>query len=111
MATFDKINLGISEPENFCGAGFVLNKEASIDFIFSDEPNYKIILKKGSKVIIIQFKIRITNWNELLDNAYSQAQKCLDILAISKRYFHSLPIAQNDNLLWTRENTETTIRL
>lgn len=110
MASFGKIDLGVSRSEILCGAGFALNKPASCD-LNTDIANGRVIIQKGSSVIIIQYKKKISELEILLDTAYTDAQKALDILAMSKRYFHSLPIAHYEHLLWTKSENEIIVRV
>jgi hypothetical protein len=110
MATFGKIDLGISQPNILCGAGFKLNKPAASDFIFEDS-GFQIILQKDSHVVIVKYEKRFPSLETLLESAYTDAQKGLDILAMSLRYFYSLPIAHYDHLLWTMENAVTKVRV
>jgi hypothetical protein len=99
MATLDNMIL-VSEPLGSVGAAFRLNGLALEDVTTSLDPNWTVEVRKGSKYVVARCTRTVTGYQQLRDEAYSWAQKGLDIVAIRRCGDLSVCEPKNEHITW-----------
>jgi hypothetical protein len=110
MASIDSLPLNVQDQNLAGGAAFKLSKPAAYSLDWQT-PSGAICRMLRQKMWVTVEKSNVLNKADLLQEAYEDAQKLLDVAAVEHRVFNALPSAHTEHILWLRDNGKVLLRL
>ena len=111
MATLDGMVLIGGTPVVAAGASFRLKGSALEDVTTAPDPNWTVEVRHGSQYVVARSVTPIASYAQARDEAYTWAQKGLDLVAIKRRGDLSLSDPKNAHITWWAGGAGSVLRV
>lgn len=108
MGSIDGIPLPFRDPAIMGGTAFRLVKPADQNFTYASAGGDIVTLKEQSNWAVVTSQ-KILSQRDLLETTVDAAQEALDIVALTRRDYLSIPSADVEHLIWRKVNSKTEV--